>query len=56
MTITETQRRTLDVYAEDAGWSWADVEAMAEQLYGECVAGLSEQQAAALIAAIEEAN
>lgn len=48
MTITEAQRRTLDLMAESAGWTWADVEALSAELFGECVAGLSNQQAVRL--------
>lgn len=48
MTITEKQRRTLDLMAESAGWNWADVEALSQQLFGECVAGLSNWQAVRL--------
>lgn len=53
MTITESQRRTLDLMAESAGWNWADVEALSQEVYGECVAGLSEGQARRLIIAME---
>lgn len=45
MTIRESQRRTLDLAAESAGWNWADVEALAQEMYGECVAGLTKGQA-----------
>lgn len=45
MTITEDQRRTLDLMAESAGWNWSDVEAMSDAAFGECVAGLSRRQA-----------
>ena len=45
MTITEAQRRTLDLMAESAGWNWADVEALSDAAFGECVAGLTEPQA-----------
>ena len=53
MTITENQRRTLDLMAESAGWSWADVEAFAFDIFREPVAGLSEGQARRLIAEVE---
>lgn len=45
MSITEQQRRTLDLMAESAGWNWADVEQLSQQEFGECVAGLSFTQA-----------
>lgn len=45
MTITEDQRRTLDLMAESAGWSWADVEALSQEMFGECVAGLKKAEA-----------
>lgn len=45
MTISEQQRRTLDLLAESAGWNWADVEALSQQEFGECVAGLTYRQA-----------
>lgn len=45
MTITENQRRTLDLMAESAGWNWADVEALSQDIFGECVAGLTNKQA-----------
>ena len=45
MTITEDQRRTLDLMAESAGWNWADVEALSQDMFGDCVAGLTEPQA-----------
>lgn len=53
MTITQDQRRTLDLMAESAGWSWADVEAYAFDLFREPVAGLSASQGDWLIRAIE---
>jgi hypothetical protein len=49
MTITESQRRTLDLMAESAGWNWADVEALSQEAYSECVAGLSVRQANAML-------
>ena len=52
MTITESQRRTLDLMAESAGWSWADVEALAQEMFRECVAGLSFGQAKRLADAL----
>lgn len=48
MTITENQRRTLDLLAESAGWNWADVEQLSMAMFGECVAGLTEAQAVRL--------
>lgn len=45
MTITENQRRTLDLMAESAGWNWADVEHLSQDVFGECVAGLTYEQA-----------
>lgn len=45
MTIRESQRRTLDLMAESAGWNWSDVEALSQEMFGECVAGLSRPQA-----------
>ena len=45
MTISESQRRTLDLLAESAGWRWADVEAVSQDLFGEDVAGLNAGQA-----------
>lgn len=45
MTITESQRRTLDLMAESAGWNWSDVEALSQDIFGECVAGLTNKQA-----------
>ena len=52
MTITENQRRTLDLMAESIGWSWADVEQLSDILFGECVAGLSWEQADKLMRAL----
>ena len=54
MTITENQRRTLDLMAESAGWNWADVEALSRELFSECVSGLSKQQAYKLMCALAE--
>ena len=45
MTINEDQRRLIDLVAEGAGWSWADVEALSWALFDEVVAGLTERQA-----------
>jgi hypothetical protein len=45
MTITENQRRRLDLMAESAGWNWADVEALSQEMFREVVAGLSMKQA-----------
>ncbi len=53
MTITESQRRTLDLMAESAGWGWADVEALAQELCGEVVAGLTHRQAEILMGELE---
>lgn len=53
MTITEDQRRTLDLMAESAGWNWSDVEAMAFDLFREPVAGLTETEANRLMGEIE---
>ena len=53
MTITESQRRTLDLMAESAGWSWADVEALAQETCGEVVAGLTHRQAEILMGELE---
>ena len=53
MTITENQRRTLDLMAESAGWNWSDVETTAYLMFGESVAGLTEAQANRLMAHIE---
>ena len=54
MTITESQRRTLDLMAESAGWSWADVEQLARDMCGEYVSGLTEEQAEHVMDYIEE--
>lgn len=54
MTITESQRRTLDLMAESAGWGWADVETLSQDLFREDVAGLSAGQARRLMAVIAE--
>lgn len=56
MSITESQRRTLDLMAESAGWNWADVEALSQQLCGECVAGLTHRQAEIVMAELEWAG
>ncbi len=56
MTISEQQRRTLDLMAESAGWRWADVEQLSQQLCGECVAGLTHRQAEILMAELEWAG
>ena len=52
MTITESQRRTLDLMAESAGWNWSDVEALSQDMFGDCVAGLSNRQAVQLQGAL----
>lgn len=54
MTITERQRRILDIVADGLGWNWSDVETMAELMFGECVAGLTEYQAARLLDAMAD--
>jgi hypothetical protein len=53
MTITEPQRRTIDLMAESIGWNWADVEVLSQQMCGEPVAGLTHRQAELLIAEME---
>ena len=53
MTITESQRRTLGLMAESAGWRWSDVEALSDVMFGTCVAGLTEAQARHLTREIE---
>ena len=45
MTITESQRRTLDLMAESAGWGWADVEALSQEMYHRQVVALKRRQA-----------
>lgn len=52
MTITENQRRTIDLMAESAGWSWAVVEETSRDLFREDVAGLSNWQAQRLMTVI----
>ena len=54
MTITESQRRTLDLMAESAGWSWADVEELAQQMYRTTVSGLTKGQANKVMQVIAE--
>lgn len=54
MTITEDQRRTLDLMAESAGWSWADVEELAQQMYRTTVSGLTKGQANKVMQVIAE--
>ena len=49
MTITESQRRTLDLMAESAGWNWADVEELSQDMFSEQVSGLSHRQAQILL-------
>jgi hypothetical protein len=56
MTITENQRRTLDLMAESAGWTWADVEALSQDLCGEAVSGLTHRQAQILLGELEWAG
>lgn len=53
MTITENQRRTLDLMAESAGWNWSDVESVSQHMFEECVSGLSEAQARRLMTEVE---
>jgi hypothetical protein len=53
MTITENQRRTLDLMAESAGWNWHDIEWLANDLFSETVAGLSKRQGDRLIEEME---
>jgi len=55
MSITESQRRTLDLMAESAGWSWSDVEALSHQVFRETVAELTFQQAQGLMAYLRDA-
>lgn len=52
MNISESQRRTLDLMAENIGWSWRNIEDVSEDMFGECVAGLSSAQARRLLDAI----
>lgn len=56
MTITESQRRTLDLMAESAGWGWADVEELAQQMYRTTVSGLTKGQANKLMQALADAQ
>lgn len=56
MTITENQRRTLDLMAESAGWSWADVEELAQQMYRTTVSGLTKGQANKVMQALADAQ
>lgn len=56
MSVTESQRRMLDLAAEEAGWTWADVEALAELEFRDCVAGLSAKDAERLLAMIPMAD
>lgn len=56
MTITEQQRRTLDLMAESAGWGWADVEELAQQMYRTTVSGLTKGQANKLMQALADAQ
>ncbi len=53
MSISESQRRTLDLMAESAGWNWADVEALSQQLCGEPVSGLTHRQAEMLMGELQ---
>lgn len=54
MTITESQRRTLDLMAESAGWSWRDVEEASLAMFDEHVSGLTQGEARKLMAVIAE--
>ena len=54
MTISESQRRTLDLMAESAGWGWADVEELAYQMYRTTVSGLTKGQANKVMQVIAE--
>lgn len=56
MTITESQRRTLDLMAESAGWNWADVEELAQQMYRTTVSGLTKGQANKVMQALADAQ
>lgn len=56
MTITENQRRTLDLMAESAGWGWADVEELAQQMYRTTVSGLTKGQANKVMQALADAQ
>ena len=56
MTITENQRRTLDLMAESAGWGWADVEELAHQMYCTTVSGLTKGQANKVMQALADAQ
>lgn len=52
MTISESQRRTLDLMAESIGWDWQAIEHTSDDMFGECVAGLTSAQARRLLDAI----
>jgi hypothetical protein len=52
MTITEKQRRTLDLMADSLGWNWSDVEGLSGDLFAESVAGLTKRQAGQLMVAL----
>lgn len=56
MTISESQRRTLDLMAESAGWGWADVEELAQQMYRTTVSGLTKGQANKVMQALADAQ
>ena len=56
MNISENQRRTLDLMAESAGWSWADVEELAQQMYRTTVSGLTKGQANKVMQALADAQ
>jgi len=56
VNISENQRRTLDLMAESAGWSWADVEELAQQMYRTTVSGLTKGQANKVMQALADAQ
>ena len=56
MNISENQRRTLDLMAESAGWNWADVEELAQQMYRTTVSGLTKGQANKVMQALADAQ
>ena len=56
MTITEQPRRTLDLMAESAGWGWADVEELAQQMYCTTVSGLTKGQANKVMQTLADAQ
>ena len=54
--ITESQRRTLDLMAESAGWGWADVEELSHGLFRTTVSGLTKGQANKVMQALADAQ